>query len=356
MKKCVKCGTELIDQARFCTHCRAPQPVTDEMLQMQQMTALNNAGMGQISEAGSNGPKKGKGPLIAVISALVIVLLIAGGLVAYHFVSVKANEDDSEVVESREDDEEDEDEDEDEDKDDKDKEDKKDKDDKDSKDDDADVSTEASEEASEEVTDEASTEESTEDSKEDDSDDAEITSDTALNNSKISDHKIELNGKVYTLPCKLSEFTDNGFTISAREETYDIEESSAGCISMELDGTDDSIYFDIYNPTSKTVSIYDSYVTGMDVSLNLYSDKKNVQVVLPGGINNKTKLEDISRLLPDLETDGTDSDGWTAFKNEVAYDDGDNTSLKVYYTEGKFYSVSYTMTSSNAQECIENNQ
>lgn len=335
MKKCVKCGTELIDQARFCTHCRAPQPMPEEMMQAGAPYAGNM--MNQVPIAQGNGPKKGKGPLIAIIAAIVLVLAVGGGFAAYHFVGVKAEEDEDERSERRSD--------KDDEKDSKDDEKDSKDDEKDSKDDEKD----SKDDEKDSKDDEKDSKDDEKDSKDDEASTADLEDDkieshassSELASATVNDKTFELNGKMYQFPSKVSDYIDGGFVFSEFEDTTELKENEATSISLDFPGSDDKLYLEVYNDGSDTVSIYEAKVNGFSLTRSKYSEENRIEFILPGGITGNTSQENIQELLPELETKGADEDGWTIYSNPVDYGTDEHTELRIYYTEGNMYSVDY---------------
>ncbi len=109
-------------------------------------------------------------------------------------------------------------------------------------------------------------------------------------------YKIKIDGKVYSLPVKLQDFLDDGWSLEADEEGTDIPPMRYTLASPLQKGSK-RMYIQVSNIASNdTIKIEEGYVTQVTVDTPAYKkDKKDefLNFELPGGIKESSSKEDV---------------------------------------------------------------
>ncbi len=88
--------------------------------------------------------------------------------------------------------------------------------------------------------------------------------------------QIALDGVVYTIPCDVSEFEKNGWTLDGKDESL---EPNHYTLAQKLYKGDNYIYVQVLNETSKTITTGEGKISQVDVD-----GDDDVSLVLPGGL------------------------------------------------------------------------
>ena len=97
-----------------------------------------------------------------------------------------------------------------------------------------------------------------------------------------------LNGKVYSFPMKLSEFTDDGWYISKNfKETKLESESYSDTFEIYKSNSKHYLTISLYNDTDTITDIHDCLI------YSLYIRNNNFNVTYPGGLTEKSSADDI---------------------------------------------------------------
>ncbi len=174
---------------------------------------------------------------------------------------------------------------------------------------------------------------------------------------KLESGELAIDGKKYTFPSAISDWTNDGWHISnnyANTDTFEMEYLVESNEFEVFSDEKESEYVSMcaINFESEPAKIVES--TTAYLSMKLIDGKKSMQVVLPGGITSKSTKEDVISAYgePD-EEDGED------LRYYYTNSDGLDIAVEISIVNEKVYMAAFALADSNwgsvtnAQECVE---
>lgn len=159
---------------------------------------------------------------------------------------------------------------------------------------------------------------------------------------ELTDNIITIDGYNYKLPCPVSEFTKNGWTLETMTDEY-ISSNSNILSAFEKDG--EKFFCTIANYTDDTIYTYNGMVTLIDVFAG-YSDK--VEIVFPGDIeigDNASEFEALYSGYENYECDKDDEYESLNYSVTVAFDEYANEGVFIWvdcnYATGEIIEYMY---------------
>lgn len=140
----------------------------------------------------------------------------------------------------------------------------------------------------------------------------------------LQDYTVDFGGKVYQLPCPVSEFIDDGWEIVADKSAGAISGSSSGKVTLRRDNKEFWTYVTNYDANA-TIPDY-CFVTELEASNYTPTKKADIEIVLSGDIVLGMTTDELEKKLSGYDYEVEESSG-----SSVYYTVKDSRSL-LYYT------------------------
>ena len=133
---------------------------------------------------------------------------------------------------------------------------------------------------------------------------------------------VELEGNLYTLPCPVSVFLENGFEIDESKSDMEIAAGSFGWVNLKYNNQ--TLRGIVYNYADYATIAENCFVTTVESS----EYDPNFDLVIPGGIERGSTEEDVIEVLEDFNFEKEVSD--SGFTYYTIFDPNGNQSRKSY--------------------------